>query len=337
MSGISKISEQLQGALNKAGSAESKNAGSFSRVFDGERQKINAPKGLKNPARLGVIGKESPTVSHLLLKSREFSRDCWSIVHAPVNRGKDFTRMREGVEVWMDRTTGEIHWGGAKESFEKPALANREQPLADPASEKCCDANKTSNLADAVGNFLGRRYSEMDCYELVVRGLSSLGVKYGGKGGLKQALLGMAQEKGKPANAYLTGEGLVSACGTSRYAKTFSAINDPTAQAQEALAQLSPHLEKGGILSLSTTTRGHTGVVSLNRGGWTYINSGRMDNSFAEGAPKKGVGEERLAAELENWFNLAKSRGEPLSITFGVLAPDKLAAFSGGKKDFLLA
>ncbi len=82
-------------------------------------------------------------------------------------------------------------------------------------------------------------------------------------------------------------------------------------------SEIAPHLQKGQILSFSTPTRGHTGVVSRKGEEWTYINSGIIDNQMTPGRVSERVGEERLKAEIRNWFTLAANRKESLTVTLG--------------------
>ena len=78
------------------------------------------------------------------------------------------------------------------------------------------------------------------------------------------------------------------------------------------------------ILSFSTQTRGHTGIVSQNNQYWTYINSGRMDHHIGSHHDPKSVGEEFLAGEIKNWVKLAAKSGEHLKITLGRLNEGQL-------------
>lgn len=295
----------------------------FSAILDNERQKNHAP-DKTSMVRLGTIGPDNPTVSHLMIKNPRYSRDCWAIIHNSANQDKDFTKMKPGTMVWLDKDSLEICWGAEYENSAHGGDLAR--PLI-PISQSVDSNNFSARLVHGVSQFLGMRYSEVDCYELVVKGLSSMGVRYGGDNGLKQVLMNMAVADGKASNAYLTGEGLLSVCGIRNYKKTFDKITSPQTMAKQAFKQIRPLLEPGSILSLSTKTRGHTGVVGLQDNTWTYINSGRMDHDLAGHAIAKGVGEEDLAAELKNWFSLAKKRNESLTITFGTLAEDRLDDF----------
>jgi hypothetical protein len=76
-------------------------------------------------------------------------------------------------------------------------------------------------------------------------------------------------------------------------------------------------LQKGLILSFSTPTRGHTGVVSRQGDEWTYINSGLIDNQVTSGRISERVGEEHLKAEIKNWLTLAEDRNESITVTLG--------------------
>lgn len=44
-----------------------------------------------------------------------------------------------------------------------------------------------------------------------------------------------------------------------------------------------------------------------------------LDNSLTNDSPRKGVGEENLQQEIRNWFKLASTNGESLSVTLGAL------------------
>jgi len=182
-------------------------------------------------------------------------------------------------------------------------------------------------LNEAVQEFMGKKYSKMDCYELVVGGLKKMGVKYLGKGGLGRHLIDKAVDQGLARNHYLNGEGLVEATGYSVYHKALLSIKNPLSQAESAMKEMEKVLREGQILSFSTRTRGHTGVISKKSGIWTFINSGYMDNNIAGKNGEKKVGEEILSKELENWFKLAGSRKEGLKITLGDIDLSKLSAY----------
>ena len=90
-------------------------------------------------------------------------------------------------------------------------------------------------------------------------------------------------------------------------------------QKDEIYEEIEPLLMKGSILSFSTQSRGHTGIVSQKNQYWTYINSGMMDHHVGSQSDLKRVGEEFLADEIKNWVKLAAKRDEPLRVTLGRL------------------
>ena len=171
----------------------------------------------------------------------------------------------------------------------------------------------------------------MNCFELVVQGLEELGIQYYGRGGLGERLVKMATENGLSINHYLSGEGLIETSGSQIYAKSVPKVRNSKKEALRLYQEVKPLLQEGMILSFSTPTRGHTGIISRREQDWTYINSGYMDHRI-EGRASKGVGEEFLNAEIRNWFRLAAERTEPLQITVGRLEEDKLQAFSRGEQ-----
>ncbi len=277
---------------------------------------------------LGTLNKKTPTISHLLAAS-EFDKEKWQILSLPVNADKDFRHIPAGTEVRIDPLTKEISWGkassrfGLQPDFSSPA-STKETPLMSNRL-KFAPQEKTEDLSAAVQKFIGTPYSKMDCYGMVVKGLENIGVQYTGKEGLYRRLTDMAKEKGLPANAYLTGEGLVEAAGSKVLYETFSSVEKPGLAARQTLEKMSNLLEKGQILSFSTPTRGHTGVISKhNDGEWTFINSGQMDHPINKAQTRKGVGEEALLAELTNWFELASKRKESLTVTLGKVDLAKL-------------
>lgn len=238
---------------------------------------------------------------------------------------------------------GRVKGQGAGAAFEKPpagqALPALEKALA---GEKGSVAGEISpgagsfseRLVSAVQPFMGKAYDEIDCYGLVVRGLGEMGVRYRGEGGLSRKLMAMAEMKGLPKNAYINGEGLIKASGTDLYAKTFHRVGDTEKAAEGVMQEMAPLLEKGLLLSFSTRRRGHTGIVSRQEDGWTYINSGKIDHSIHGGAtPGRGVGEERLTEEIQNWFKLSKKTGDALEISLGRFNENTLTSFrNGGRK-----
>ena len=148
-----------------------------------------------------------------------------------------------------------------------------------------------------------------------------------GRGGLGEKLIKMAMRKGLPSNAYLNGEGLIKVSGSKVYSKSIIRVRDSETQARKVYKEMEPLLKKGFILSFSTPTRGHTGIVSQKNSSWTYINSGDMDHNVETPSDTKSVGEEYLMGEIENWLALAAKRDESLVITLGRLQEEKLRSF----------
>lgn len=328
MSEISRTGPQ-SGVLSESSIKKtSKNKGNFSAVLArAGKDGASAPLTPQAKESLGVITAENYTVSHLLVRNSKFAADTWNIIHSPINQNKDFTKIQPGAQVWIDPETKEISW--RQENLAEPAVQTRKNVHVRRSPDFSKEADSLAeSLVRAVSQEIGKNYEDVDCYELVVKGLSSLGIQYSGRGGLKDALMNRALASSLPSNAYLTGEGLVNACGNNLFNGTYININDPDALAKEVYESLGPNLRHGGILSLSTRTRGHTGVVAARDDQWTYINSGRMDNNIGDRVPSLGVGQEDLLAELRNWFRLAKSRGEALSVSLGELNREKLMAYA---------
>ncbi len=301
----------------------------YKEIDPGNLDNKNVSEMDENYIVLGTISKKKPTVSNLLVKHPEYGKQCWKIIHAEQNRNKPYTRIHEGTVVYLNPDTLEIVWGEDSTAPElKANFAKTEGFHMENNSHVIKKRDKFSeNLAKAVEPYMGKPYEEVDCYELVVEGLKEMGVQYSGNGGLKQWLIKMATKQGLPYNSYLSGEGIVAASGLSIYSKSFQRIKNPEAQARMVFDEMKPFNKKGFILSFSTRSRGHTGILSRKNNSWTFINSGRMDHNVGGADVIKGVGEERLSDEVLNWFKLAESLKEPLQITLGQLNKEKLTAF----------
>lgn len=287
---------------------------------------------------LGNLSAATNSVAKLLKKHPLHGPDCWSILQSPINRGKDFTTIRRGTEIRLNPQTKELLWSKSVHpqiQIEQVAAAAPLHPTfgAAVAAEEAVNplpGTRTqpdpfsSNLAEGVKNHLGQSYNRYNCYNLVVQGLKEQGVKYLGQGGLEAKLEEVARAEGKPSNSYLNGEGLVKVGGTEVYQQNIPVVQDGKSEAKKLYAAMEPYLQKGYILSFSTPTRGHTGIVSRKGEDWTYINSGRLDHNVDESRVRKGVGEEYLQGELENWCIMAARRREPLQVTMGRMLEEKL-------------
>ncbi|MBU8849871.1 MAG: hypothetical protein KOO64_10025 [Desulfobacterales bacterium] len=270
---------------------------------------------------IGTITRDMPTVSHLLVKHPQYQKDCWRIIHAKINQNKPFTRIGSGETIYIDPATHEITWG-KKQVTKQSLVAENQNQNFDKTDEAL-----SARLINAVKPYIGTSYKKIDCYELVVNGIKSLGYKYHGQEGIKNSLIKMAVHDRLPANAYLTGEGLTEKTGKTVVSKSYGDIENPVQSARKFIHEIKPLFKEGRILSFSTLTKGHTGIISKLENQWTFINSGRMDNSVGENVNTNEVGEEFLTDEIENWFALAKKHKEPLKITIGALDKKKLAMF----------
>ena len=306
------------------------------------------PTEAKAPLPIGVIGPQTPTVSHLLTQDPRLKARAWKIIFASINRHKPYNALRPGTQVAIDPETQELLFSPAPPATPKacpqtampaapsspsaaispspaPATATTDNPL-DPAAP---GQDFGKRLAASVKSYIGTPYSALNCYDLVVRGLEDQGVSYQGANGLRQRLADLAKAHGLPENAYRNGEGLIAAAGEPIYGASFPRIKDAARQTEELTRQLAPRLREGMLLSFSTPSQGHTGVVSKKNGQWTYVNSGVIDHQVDGGGPGKRVGEETLAAEIGNWCRLAQHRGVSLMVSVGRLDPARLAAKGG--------
>jgi hypothetical protein len=268
---------------------------------------------------VGTITKDKPTVSHLFQANGEFDKTFWSIIHSPVNRDKAYTSLRPGTEVVLNQKTGELsfnHHSGKKDIQAADAQKTIHVPLQDTLHH--------TSLADAVKPYIGTPYNKIDCYGLIVRGLQNQGLQYKGEGGIREKLETLAAKNGLPRNAYFNGEGLVNKAGTKIYSKSMLRIYNTKNQTEQIYTDMKPFLHEGRILSFSTPTQGHTGVISRQGEEWTYINSGVIDNEIQPVHISKGVGEEFLKAELKNWMVLAADKKESLTVTIGQIGDIEL-------------
>lgn len=269
-----------------------------------------------NKIKLGQLNHEYPTVSNLLSKHDDFKAARWNIIHSGINKNKAFTKIPDGSTIFIDAKTHEISWSltDVKNNAAQQLVNNTPTDKARILSKK---------LDEAVKPYLGTPYKDIDCYTLVVHGLKNMGVRYKGEDSLSRELLNMAQAEGRAQNAYFTGEGITQAMGKKVYTKAISTVEDIAQQSRTIFQEMKSLMQKGDLLSFSLQSKGHTGVISQNQNQWTYINSGRLDNSLTKNAPKHGVGEESLLNEINNWIKLAQQRKESLQITVGRLNSQK--------------
>ncbi len=291
-----------------------------------EEKSDSKSKAVSGLITLGMISRNSPSVSHLLRKHSDYKQNTYQIIQSKINQNKPFTKMIEGTNVYLNPETLEIVWDRGISKQDTPFVAQDTIPSVLKVPQVISKKTDpfSNDLVKSVEHFVGSSYEEIDCFELVVRSLDKMGINYKGSGGLQNQLVKMAVAKGLPKNAYLNGEGLVKASGTQVYFKSIPRIQDSEIQATKIYEEMEPLLKKGFILSFSTRTRGHTGIVSQKNQLWTYINSGNMDHRIGGYHGRKGVGEELLAAEIKNWIRVAAKNDESLKITLGRLDGQKL-------------
>ena len=326
-----------------------------------DKEKIfTEPPAFYQPSRsLGRLSSSFPTVSHLLAASPDYADETWDILAQPSNTTKDFSAIPVNTEIWIQPDTREISWHQTQSYASSEILqlrAERQKTLlhgsqslgrwqeqaeifinasshnirlvdtaeSKPQTTSFNDKAYATDLTEAVKSYIGIPYDKIDCYGLLVRGLKKMGLPYSGKDGLREKLTAMAKERGLPENAYYTGEGIIKAAGKKVFSQTTTAITNSTHEAVKTFEEMKHVLQKGQILSFSTPTRGHTGIISLHDDQWTFINSGRMDNNVLQGTRPKEVGEENLLNELQNWFQLAQANKESLQVTLGQIETGKI-------------
>jgi len=266
---------------------------------------------------LGTINSFQPTVSHLIKNNPGFAGQTWQLLSSPINSNKSFNKIPPGTEIYLNQATGELKWNNSNRTL-KNIVAITPNNISQDEMVNPLD------LTEAVQPFMGKSYKEINCYNLLVKGLNNMGLPYSGKDGLRHRLTSMAREKGLPSNAYLNGEGIVKAAGSKVLSHSFNSVNDWPEEAGKTFEEMERVLQKGQILSFSTPTRGHTGIISQHNEKWTFINSGRMDNHVDQPTRPREVGEETLVEEIRNWFKTANKNNESLVVTLGQLEADKI-------------
>ena len=282
---------------------------------------------------VGEITPENQTVSELLIQHKELKSSTWNIIHSEQNKNKDYTKIQPGTRIYYNTDKGLLTWSNTGHvsspperntalSHSRPSLAVPEELHRNaPAPEHI---GPVTDLSEAVQQYLGTSYQEINCYELLVKGLQHMDIPYAGKDGLYTKLTHMAVDKGMAPNAYLNGEGIVKAAGSIVLSKNYSGGANWREEAATLISEIDQLLDNGQILSFSTEKRGHTGIVSKQNNQWTFINSGRLDHSVDVNSIYRGVGEENLHEEIRNWFKLAHAKGENLSVTLGRLEQGKI-------------
>jgi len=276
--------------------------------------------------KLGRIDSKTPTVSHLLKNHPELKDQMWELLGSNINQGKPYQRIAKGTEIHLDAATMELVWNNntTTTAVAKPSPSIVAPPTSASIPSTGQPIPATIDLSEAVQGYKGISYDKINCYELLVKGLHNLDIAYSGKNGLFAKLTNMAVENGLAPNAYLNGEGIVRAAGSTILSKNYSGISNWKNNSATLIKEIEPLLDSGQILSFSTERRGHTGIIARKDNQWTFINSGRMDNSIDQKTVSNGVGEEVLTKEIINWFRTAQEKGETLSVTLGQLDQGKI-------------
>ena len=294
----------------------------FPKIFDQLYRSVlgnTVTKNRNQPGEyLGPITSETPTVYSLLKKHPDYGQRSSTILDAHPNKSKAFNRIPTGSYVYMNPSTHEITWSMKPPSDGLKSSGQQDLNPLEPLSHR---------LDRAVKSYVGKPYEEIDCYELLVKGIKDVGFRYHGTGGIKDRLIQWAKTSGKKSNSYLTGEGLVQAAGNLYYTRILKPGGNRKAMVEEIYQDMVHRVNKGHILSFSTPTRGHTGIVSRRDGRWTFVNSGDMDHNLNGKQRSMAVGEEDLKAEIKNWLKRASRRNETLQISVGRLDGRKLAGY----------
>ena len=251
-----------------------------------------------------IVSPESPTIANLMIKHPRYAKHYCHLIHSTQQNSAALT------------PGPSINRGNAKPNLFR--IFGEENRYKDYLSE---------DFLKAIKPYLGKSYESLDCYELVIQGIKDLGFRYHGKRGVKARLMEMARAQGLPLNAYLTGEGLMQALSAKVFSKQIAPAKRTDLESKKIFEDIKPLLNKGYLLSFSTPTRGHVGIISRHQHQWTFLNSGKMDHNLKGPNRVQEVGEENLLAEIHNWVRFAGSRNELLQISLGRLDDQKLYAF----------
>lgn len=165
-------------------------------------------------------------------------------------------------------------------------------------------------------------FKNKDCLEFLADLLEENGINYYGKNGLADALIVKARNEGKNLNAYLTGEGLTQKLSSNPI--TVQIKKDGSDSFEDVWSQLIPHIRKGAILSFSSQSFGHTGIVDRMENSWIYFNSSGMPSK----PETYKVLAEDLKSEIRSWFQRAKRQKTFLNITVGEIDSNLAAQFN---------
>jgi hypothetical protein len=157
------------------------------------------------------------------------------------------------------------------------------------------------------------RFKNRDCLEFLANLLEENGITYYGKKGLANQLIAQARNQGKRLNTYLTGEGLTRELSINPI--VLEVKKDDSSSFEDVWKRIRPHIREGSILSFSSQSFGHTGLVDRQDNRWVYLNaSGKF------GKPETyQIKAEDLKLEIQSWFQRAKRQESFLNITVGAI------------------
>lgn len=76
-----------------------------------------------NRVPIGTLTEKNHSVSNLLVKHPVYGRNCWRIIHSPINQNKPFTKIGKGTSVYVDPKSLEITWNSEpKATSEAPPV-----------------------------------------------------------------------------------------------------------------------------------------------------------------------------------------------------------------------
>jgi hypothetical protein len=190
--------------------------------------------------------------------------------------------------------------------------ASKENPINTVSNEK----------DDTLVQNLRYRFRNQNCFEFLANLLEENGITYYGKNGVANALIVKARNEGKNLNAYLTGEGLTQKL--SRDPVTVQIQKGDGNSFEDVWKRITPHLQKGAILSFSSQSFGHTGIVDRVDGRWVYFNS---SGSMGKPGTYKVLAED-LQREIRSRLQRVKRQKTFLDITVGAIDPNLTARFN---------
>ena len=177
-----------------------------------------------------------------------------------------------------------------------------------------------SNVDTTVKN-LRTRFENKDCLEFLAGILEQNNIAYYGENGMANTLVAKARNEGKNTNTYLTGEGIThSLC---KNPVTIHVQSNSSDSFEDVWDKVKPHIRKGTILSFSSRTFGHTGIIDSVANRPAFLNS-----SGVMGKPNTyKVLAEDPKKEIRTWFQRARRQKTFLDITAGTIDPNKALRF----------